>query len=102
MSARSCVPARSGFAAPDRASSSPRRCSPIRPPRATAEVERVLTLARAAAPKTEMWGGLMAYAGERELLREQVRAAKRAGCEGAILFAYDPKSPDLLDIFAAE
>lgn len=69
--------------------------------RDTAEVERVLTLARAAAPKTEMWGGLMAYAGERERLREQVRAAKRAGCEGAILFAYDPKSPDLLDIFAA-
>jgi uncharacterized lipoprotein YddW (UPF0748 family) len=68
--------------------------------RDTAEVERLLTRARAAAPQTEMWGGLMAYKGERDLLRDQVRAASRAGCEGAILFAYDPESPDLLDVFA--
>jgi len=69
--------------------------------RETAEVERVLTRARAAAPRTEMWGGLMAYKGERQLLRDQVRAASSAGCEGAILFAYDPDSRDLLDVFAA-
>jgi uncharacterized lipoprotein YddW (UPF0748 family) len=68
--------------------------------RDTAEVERLLSLARAAAPRTEMWGGLMAYRGERALVRDQVRAASRAGCEGAILFAYDPDSPDLLDVFA--
>jgi uncharacterized lipoprotein YddW (UPF0748 family) len=69
--------------------------------RDTAEVERLLSRARAAAPRTEMWGGLMAYKGERQLLRDQVRAASRAGCEGAILFAYDPDSRDLLDVFAA-
>jgi hypothetical protein len=68
--------------------------------RDTAEVQRVLSRARAAAPHTEMWGGLMAYKGERQLLRDQVRAASSAGCEGAILFAYDPDSPDLLDVFA--
>lgn len=68
--------------------------------RDTAEVERVLSRARAAAPRVEMWGGLMAYKGERDLLRDQLRAAARAGCEGAILFAYDPDSPDLLDVFA--
>ena len=68
--------------------------------RDTAEVERVLTRARAAAPRTEMWAGLMAYPGERQLLRDQVRAASSAGCEGAILFAYDPDSRDLLDVFA--
>ena len=68
--------------------------------RDTAEVERLLSRARAAAPSTEMWGGLMAYKGEPQLLRDQVRAASRAGCEGAILFAYDPESPDLLDVFA--
>jgi uncharacterized lipoprotein YddW (UPF0748 family) len=68
--------------------------------RDTAEVARVLTKARAAAPKTRMWGGLMAYGGERALLREQVRAADHAGCEGAILFAYDTTQRDLLDIFA--
>jgi uncharacterized lipoprotein YddW (UPF0748 family) len=68
--------------------------------RDTSEVERVLSLARAAAPRTEMWGGLMAYKGEPQLLRDQVHAAARAGCEGAILFAYDPDSPDLLDVFA--
>jgi hypothetical protein len=68
--------------------------------RETAEVARLLKKARAAAPKTRMWGGLMAYAGERALLREQVRAAKDAGCEGAILFAYDTTQRDLLDIFA--
>ncbi len=69
--------------------------------RDTDEVARLLTKARAAAPKTRMWGGLMAYAGERALLRDQVRAAKRVGCEGAILFAYDPTQRDLLDVFAA-
>src|SRR5258706_5505943 len=69
--------------------------------RDTTEVARLLTKARAAAPKTRMWGGLMAYVGERELVREQVRAAEHAGCEGAILFAYDPTQRDLLDVFAA-
>lgn len=68
--------------------------------RDTAEVERLLSRARAAAPDTEMWGGLMAYKGERQLLRDQVRAVSRAGCEGTILFAYDPDSRDLLDVFA--
>jgi len=29
------------------------------------------------------------------------RAAEQAGCEGAILFAYDPTQRDLLDVFAA-
>jgi hypothetical protein len=43
----------------------------------------------------------MAYVGERELVRQQVRAAEHAGCEGAILFAYDPTQRDLLDVFAA-
>jgi hypothetical protein len=69
--------------------------------RDTAEVARLLNKARAAAPKTRMWGGLMAYAGERALLREQVRAARNAGCEGVILFAYDPTQRDLLDVFTA-
>jgi len=69
--------------------------------RDTAEVARLLTNARAAAPKTRMWGGLMAYAGERALLRDQVRAAEQTGCEGAILFAYDPAQRDLLDVFSA-
>jgi uncharacterized lipoprotein YddW (UPF0748 family) len=69
--------------------------------RDTAEVTRLLTKARKAAPKTRMWGGLMGYAGERALLRAQVRAAERVGCEGAILFAYDPTQRDLLDVFAA-
>jgi uncharacterized lipoprotein YddW (UPF0748 family) len=69
--------------------------------RDTAEVTRLLTKARAAAPKTRMWGGLMAYAGERALVQEQVRAAEAAGCEGAILFAYDPAQRDLLDVFVA-
>jgi len=66
----------------------------------TKEVARVLAAARAAAPKTQMWGGLMAYAGERERLASQVAAARDAGCEGAILFAYDPAQRDLLDVFA--
>jgi uncharacterized lipoprotein YddW (UPF0748 family) len=69
--------------------------------RDTAEVARLLAAARAAAPKTELWGGLMAYAGERGLLREQVGAARDAGCDGTILFAYDPEQRDLLDVFAA-
>lgn len=67
-----------------------------------AEVGRLLGAARGAAPRTPMWGGLMAYAGERERVREQVRAARDAGCDGAILFAYDPKMRDVLDAFAAE
>ncbi len=69
--------------------------------RDTAEVEHLLSRARTAAPRTQMWGGLMGYQGERQLLRAQVRAAASAGCEGAILFAYDPDSRDLLDVFAA-
>jgi uncharacterized lipoprotein YddW (UPF0748 family) len=69
--------------------------------RDTDEVARLLSKARAAAPKTRMWGGLMGYAGERALLRDQVRAAQQAGCEGAILFAYDPAQRDLLDVFSA-
>jgi hypothetical protein len=48
-----------------------------------------------------MWGGLMAYAGERERVRDQVRAARDAGCDGAILFAYDPEKRDVIDAFAA-
>jgi hypothetical protein len=67
----------------------------------TKEVSRLLTAARNAAPKTEMWGGLMAYAGERERLKAQVAAARDAGCEGVILFAYDPAQRDLLDVFAS-
>ena len=69
--------------------------------RETAEVDRLLRAARAAAPGTRMWGGLMGYDGEPDLLREQVRAARDAGCEGAILFAYDPAKIDLLDAFAS-
>ena len=68
--------------------------------RDSAEVARLLTAARAAAPKTEMWGGLMAYAGETATLREQVGVARDAGCEGAILFAYDGAERELLDVFA--
>jgi uncharacterized lipoprotein YddW (UPF0748 family) len=68
--------------------------------RDTAEVARLLAAARAAAPRTRMWGGLMGYGGEPYLLRDQVRAAREAGCEGAILFAYDPAKRDLLDAFA--
>ena len=43
----------------------------------------------------------MGYPGERALLRDQVHAAEQAGCEGAILFAYDPAQIDLLDVFSA-
>jgi uncharacterized lipoprotein YddW (UPF0748 family) len=68
----------------------------------TAEVRRLLGAARAAAPATRMWGGLMAYAGERERARDQVRAARDAGCDGVILFAYDPKMRDVIDAFAGE
>jgi uncharacterized lipoprotein YddW (UPF0748 family) len=68
--------------------------------RDTAEVGRLRALARAAAPHTRMWGGLMAYDGEPALLREQVAAARDAGCDGAILFQYDPAKRDLLDAFA--
>ncbi|MDP9246108.1 MAG: family 10 glycosylhydrolase [Chloroflexota bacterium] len=68
----------------------------------TAEVRRVLGAARAAAPAVRMWGGLMAYAGERERVRDQVRAARDAGCDGAILFAYDAAKRDVIDAFAAE
>ena len=69
--------------------------------RDTAEVGRLLSKARAAAPRTRMWGGLMAYSGERTLLRDQVRAARDAGCEGAILFSYDGAQRDLLDVFSS-
>src|SRR5256712_2182083 len=69
--------------------------------RDTAEVGRLLSKARAAAPETRMWGGLMAYAGERTLLGDQLRAPQDAGCEGAILFAYDPAQRDLLDVFSS-
>ncbi len=69
--------------------------------RDTREVSRLLRAARAAAPRTRMWGGLMAYDGETALLREQVAAVRDVGCEGAILFAYDPAKPDLLDALAA-
>ena len=68
----------------------------------TGEVARLLALARAAAPRTELWGGLMAYAGERERMRAQVAAARDAGCDGVIAFAYDPAKRDVLDAFAAE
>lgn len=68
--------------------------------RDTAEVGRLLSAARGAAPDTRMWGGLMGYAGEPALLREQIRAAADAGCEGVILFVYDPAQPELLDAFA--
>lgn len=68
----------------------------------TAEVRRLLDTARAAARSTRMWGGLMAYAGERERVRDQVRAARDAGCDGVILFAYDPQMRDVIDAFAAE
>ena len=68
----------------------------------TAEVGRLLRAARAAAPSTRMWGGLMAYAGERERMRDQVRAARDAGCDGAVLFAYDPQKRDVIDAFAAD
>ena len=67
----------------------------------TSEVARILTAARDAAPKTEMWGGLMAYAGETERLREQVRVTREVGCQGAILFAYDHAERELLDVFAS-
>jgi len=67
----------------------------------TSSVRALLTRARKAAPRTRMWGGLMAYAGERRLIRDHVRAAKDAGCDGAILFAYEPTQRDLLDVFAA-
>ncbi len=66
--------------------------------RHTAEVARLLAAARAAT-RAQLWGGLMGYAGEPALLAEQVRAARDAGCEGAILFAYDPAQRDLLDAF---
>jgi len=68
----------------------------------TREVGRVLGAARAAAPSTRMWGGLMAYRGERERVRDQVRAARDSGCEGVILFAYDPDLRDVIDAFVAE
>lgn len=69
--------------------------------RDTAEVARLLGLARAAAPKTRMWGGLMGYDGEPDLLREQVQAVEDTGCEAAILFAYDPAKREMLDAFSA-
>ena len=68
----------------------------------TGEVRRLLGAAREAAPGAPMWGGLMAYAGERDRARAQVRAAREAGCEGVILFAYDLDKRDVIDAFAAE
>lgn len=68
--------------------------------RDTAEVARLLRAARAAAPNTRMWGGLMGYADEPALLRHQIGAAADAGCEGVILFAYDPARKELLDSLA--
>ena len=68
----------------------------------TSEVARLLRAARVGAPAARMWGGLMAYAGERPRVRDQVRAARDAGCDGAILFAYDPAMRDVIDSFAAE
>ena len=66
----------------------------------SAEVARLLTAGRAAVPMTEVWGGLMGYHGEVERLRAQVHAARDAGCDGAILFQYDPAERELLDVFA--
>jgi len=68
----------------------------------TPEVSRLLRAARAAAPDALLWGGLMAYAGQRDRVRDQVRAARDAGCDGTILFAYDPAMRDVIDAFAAE
>lgn len=68
----------------------------------TAEVARLLGAARVAAPSTRMWGGLMAHAGARDRVRDQVRAARDAGCDGAVLFAYDPAQRDVIDAFSAE
>lgn len=68
----------------------------------TREVGRLLGAARAAARSTSMWGGLMAYAGQHERVREQVRAARDSGCDGVILFAYDLGLRDVIDAFAAE
>lgn len=64
-------------------------------------VGRLLAAARAAAPKTELWGGLMAYADAPQLLAEQVGVARDVGCDGAICFAYDPAHSEWLDAFAA-
>lgn len=69
--------------------------------RDTAEVAGLLGAARSAAPHTRMWGGLMAYEREADLLRDQVRCARDAGCDGAIVFAYDPLRPEMLDALAA-
>lgn len=69
--------------------------------RDTAEVARLLEKARAAAPHTQLWGGLMAYAGEPERLGDQLAAARNAGCDGAIVFAYDPAHRETLDALAA-
>ena len=66
-----------------------------------AEVARLLAAARAAAPRTALWGGLMACSGEPERVKAQVGVARDEGCEGAILFQYDPGQRDLLDAFAA-
>ena len=64
-------------------------------------VARLLAAARAAAPRTALWGGLMAYPDGLDLVRAQVRIAREVGCEGTILFAYDPERGDVLDAFAA-
>ncbi|MBI3521587.1 MAG: hypothetical protein HY071_00640 [Chloroflexi bacterium] len=69
--------------------------------RGTDEVARLLRHARDQAPITKMWGGLRAHAGERLLLRAQLRAAVASGCEGVLLVTYDPTQLELLDEFAS-
>lgn len=64
-----------------------------------AEIARLLAAARATFPGTDLWGGLTADV-EAESLREQLRAVWDAGCEGTILFAYDPALRDRLDVLA--
>jgi uncharacterized lipoprotein YddW (UPF0748 family) len=65
----------------------------------TGEVARLLQAARGAWPRM-LWAGLMGYAGRPELLREQVGAARDAGCDGVILFRYEPEWRDLLEAFS--
>ena len=66
-----------------------------------AVVATLLARARAVAGGGRLWGGLMAYDGEPALVRTQVGAAREAGCDGVILFAYDPAQRDVIDAFAA-
>jgi uncharacterized lipoprotein YddW (UPF0748 family) len=66
-----------------------------------ARVATLLARARATAGGRRLWGGLMAYDGEPALIRTQVRAARDTGCDGVILFAYDPSRRDVIDAFAS-